>query len=688
MHLGIMLVIGALATPPQTTGTLLPVPASLEWREGRLRLDSTFTVAIAGFADGRLRRAVDRALRRLEGRTGITFSRAAADSTAATLVIRADGPGMSVQGVDEDESYALTADPRQTVLRAPTVVGVVRGLETLLQLAASDSLGSYLPAVAIQDRPRFAWRGLLIDVCRHWEPVAVIERTLDAMAAVKLNVLHWHLSEDQGFRVESRLYPRLQQLGSDGLYYTQAQLREVVAYARDRGIRVVPEFDMPAHSTSWFVGYPQYAAAPGPYQVEREFGVHDAVFDPTREAVYTFLDGFIGEMAALFPDAYFHIGGDEANGKQWDANPAVQAFMRANHLADNGALQAYFNRRLNRILARHGKRMVGWDEILHPDLPHTVVVQSWRGQESLGAGARQGFAGILSAGYYLDAMASAEYHYGVDPLPDSSGLSADEAKRILGGEVCMWGEIVTPETIDSRIWPRTAAVAERLWSPRAVADVDDMYRRLDVLSARLEELGITTESHTARMLQRIAPGADQTPLATLLAAVEPVSLGGRMSADPANQLTPLTALSDAARPDPPLRRELAALVRAVVSDSGGATAAAARGRLAWIFQGWKDAAPGVAAIAERSALVRAGGVELSRTLADLGGAGLEALAYVTARMPAPQAWRDGGAALLERASHPAPTAHLRFVVLESMRVLVGAAAGSGVTPGASPRPPR
>jgi hexosaminidase len=421
--------------------------------------------------------------------------------------------------------------------------------------------------------------------------------------------------------------------------------------------------------------------------VERAFGVHDAVFDPSREAVYTFIDGFIGEMAALFPDAYFHIGGDEANGKQWDANAAIQAFMRANHLADNGALQAHFNRRLNRILTRHGKRMVGWDEILHPDLPRSVVVQSWRGQASLGAGAKQGFSGILSAGYYLDAMASAEYHYGVDPLPDSAGLAPEEAKRILGGEVCMWGEIVTPETIDSRIWPRTAAVAERFWSPRTVTDVDDMYRRLAVVSARLEELGVSTESHTARMLERIAPGMDEGPLATLLAAVEPVNLGGRMNVSPADQLTPLSALSDAARPDPPLRRELAALVHTVVSDTGGATGAPARERLAWIFQGWKDAAPEVQAIADQSVLAR-DGVELSRTLAELGGIGLEALAYVSARRPAPQVWRDSSAALLDRASHPAPAAHLRFVVSGAMRTLVGAAVGSDVIPGASPRQPR
>ncbi len=657
----------------QATSALMPVPASLEWRTGRLALDTTFTLAIRGFADGRLRRAVDRMLRRLEGRTGLTFTRAAVgDSTRATVVVRADGPGMTVQGVDEDESYTLTVDDRQAVLHAPSVVGAMRGLETLLQLAEADGAGPYLPAVTIRDRPRFPWRGLLIDVCRHWEPVAVLERTLDAMAAVKLNVLHWHLSEDQGFRVQSLRYPRLQELGSDGRYYTQAEIRAVVAYARDRGIRVVPEFDMPAHSTAWFVGYPQYAAAPGPYQIERVFGVHDAVFDPTRETVYTFIETFVGEMAALFPDAYFHIGGDEANGKQWDASPRIQAFMRAHGLKDNQALQAHFNRRLQRILARHGKRMIGWDEILHPDLPRSVVVQSWRGQESLGESAKQGFSGILSAGYYLDAMAPADYHYGVDPLPDSAGLSPEQAARILGGEVCMWGEIVTPETIDSRIWPRTAAVAERLWSPRAVTDVDDMYRRLRVLSARLEELGVSIETHTERMLQRIAPGMDLGPLSTVLAAVEPVSLGGRMSVDPATQLTPLTALSDAARPDPPLRRDLGALVRDLRGDS--TRASTAHGRLAWMFQSWRDAAPGLATIAERSVLAR-DAVAVAQQLADLGAAGLEALAYVTAGTPAPQSWRDDRAALLERAGHP--MAHVRLVVLPAMKDLIQAAGEGG-----------
>ena len=174
----------------------------------------------------------------------------------------------------------------------------------------------------IEDRPRFPWRGLMLDVSRHWMPVEVVERNLDAMAAVKLNVFHWHLSDDQGFRVESRRYPRLQQLGSDGHYYTQDEIRRVVAYALDRGIRVVPEFDIPGHTTSWFPGYPELAGAPGPYAIGRHFGVFDPVMDPSREETYAFLDGFLGEMAALFPDPYFHIGGDEVNGKQWSQSPA------------------------------------------------------------------------------------------------------------------------------------------------------------------------------------------------------------------------------------------------------------------------------------------------------------------------------------------------------------------------------
>jgi hexosaminidase len=364
--------------------------------------------------------------------------------------------------------------PGQARLRAATSLGALHGLETLRQLVRGAGETAELPVVAIDDRPRFPWRGLLLDAGRHFMPVEVVKRTLDGMAAVKLNVLHWHLTEDQGFRIESRRFPRLAALGSDGLFYTQEQLRQVVAYARERGIRVVPELDMPGHATSWFVGHPELATLPGPYAIERRWGIHDPVMDPTREETYTFLDALLGELAELFPDPYVHVGGDEVTARHWNESSRVRAFLYEHGLRDNEALQAAFNARVVALLAAHGKSAIGWDEVLHDDLPRTTVVQSWRGAAALAESARRGFPALLSHGFYLDHMQTAAYHYAVDPLPESLQLRPEERARVLGGEACMWSEFVTPETVDSRIWPRTAAIAERLWSPAAVRDVEDM----------------------------------------------------------------------------------------------------------------------------------------------------------------------------------------------------------------------
>jgi hexosaminidase len=652
---------------------LMPVPASVRVEAGRLPIDKSFRVAVTRHSDARLLRGVERALLRLKARTGLEFSHAIGKDAAAALVIDVAGPGEAVQSIAEDESYALHATAQRATLQAGTVVGALRGLETFLQLVARDAAGSYLPLAEIADQPRFRWRGLLIDVCRHWQPVEVIKRNLDAMAAVKLNVFHWHLSEDQGFRVESRRYPKLHEFGSDGLYYTQEQIREVVAYARDRGIRVVPEFDMPGHATSWFVGDARWATAPGPYAIIRDFGVFDATFDPTREEVYRFLDRFVGEMKKLFPDAYWHIGGDEVKSKQWDASPGVAAFKKRRGLKDNGALQAWFNQRLSRILSKHGKRMVGWDEILHSDLPKDTVVQSWRGQKSLGEGAKQGFPGILSADYYLDAMKTSAFHYAVDPLPATSDLDPTQAARILGGEVCMWGELITPENIDSRIWPRTAAIAERLWSPRSVADVDDMYRRLDSVSLQLEELGLTHLSGPDAMLRRLAATDEIEPLRDLLRLVEPLSLGQRQRARRATQLTPLTTLGDIASPDAPVRRELAALIAAFLRDP--AHDQNSRQALAREFQHWQELGAVLARlVASSPQLQDAQGV--AANLAALSVAGQEVLTLLTEGKTPPKEWSAEKLALLDRAA--APQGLLRLAVVPPLRTLIAAAGGSAV----------
>jgi hexosaminidase len=547
---GLLVAAATLLSAQATTQlNLMPWPAKVELGQGSLAIGSTIRISITGYLEPRLQNAVRR------------IGEIATPGSPATLVVECEHASEPVQRLGEDESYHLEITQQQARLTAPNPLGVLRGLETFRQLIVSGPGGLEASAIDIQDHPRFPWRGLHLDVARHWMPIEVIKRNLDGMAAVKLNVFHWHLSDDQGFRVESRRFPKLQQLGSDGLYYTQEQIREVIAYAGDRGIRVVPEFDIPGHTTSWLVGYPQLASAPGPYQIEREWGVFDPTMDPTSESTYQFLDVFIGEMAALFPDPFFHIGGDEVTGKQWKNSPRIGAFMRKNRLKTIGDLQAYFNRRLQKIVAKYGKRMEGWDEILDPDLPKDIVIQSWRGRKSLAAAAQHGFSGILSAGYYLDHMEPASTLYAVDPLDnDAAALTDEEKARILGGEAAMWGEFVSPENVDSRIWPRAAAVAERLWSPPEVKDVASMYRRLDQVSRSLDQLGLTHRSSYLPMLERLAAGNSLESLKTLAGVVEPATFGQRIRTHQYTQQTPLNRLVDAVRPESGTAREFAALV--------------------------------------------------------------------------------------------------------------------------------
>jgi len=508
----------------------------------------------------------------------------------------------------EDESYTLDVTPEGAKLHAPTTLGTLRGLQTFLQLVAVTPDGFAVPAVRIEDQPRFPWRGLMIDASRHFMPVPVLKRNLDGMEAVKMNVFHWHLSDNQGFRVESRKFPKLQGDGSDGLYYTQDEVRGVIAYARDRGIRVVPEFDMPGHCTSWFVGYPELASAPGPYQIERKWGVFDPAMDPTNEKVYKFLNDFIAEMAKLFPDQYFHIGGDEVNGKQWDADPKIQEFMKSHGIRNNAQLQAYFSQHVQELVVKHGKTTIGWDEILVPGVPKTIVIQSWRGPESLAAAAKDGYRGILSNGYYIDLGWSAARHYAVDPMGGAAAnLTPDEKQRILGGESTMWSEYVNPENVDSRIWPRNAAIAERFWSPAATTDVESMYRRMEMESTRLEGLGLTHRSYQRPMVLRMAGAASPEEIAALLTltrALEPVKDYSRESLaeqEPTSQ-TPLNRVVDAVHPESEESRRFSARVDQFVA-SGCQDATKAADLRAQLSQ-WAKNDAAVESLAERSALVK------------------------------------------------------------------------------------
>jgi hexosaminidase len=661
---GIITIMLYGAHPAQAqTYYLMPQPAKLEPGSGRLAIDGGFRVALDGYQEPRLEAAATRLIRRLSQQTAIPMSDAVEqDSSKAKLVIHCDHAGETVQSVKEDESYQLEVTPQQARLSAPTPVGALRGIETFLQLVDLNAQGFGAPAVRISDRPRFPWRGLMIDVSRHWMPAEVLHRNIDAMAAVKLNVLHLHLSDNQGFRIESKKYPKLQELGSDGHYFTQAQITELVAYARDRGIRVVPEIDMPGHSTSWYVGYPELASGPGPYQIERKWGIFDPALDPTREETYTFLDGLIGEVAALFPDEYLHVGGDEVNGKQWDANAQIAAFKKAQGMKDNADLQLYFNHHLLPIVQKHGKKMIGWDEIFHPDLPKDIVVHSWRGAESLAQTARLGYMSILSNGFYLDfALAPADY-YRVDPLAGAAAsLTPEQAARILGGEACMWGEFVTPENIDSRIWPSTAAIAERSWSPQNVNDVDSMYRRLEVVSRELDWVGVTHHSSYPLMLERLAGMRSPEALKTLADVVEPVKHHEREEAREYTSLTPLNRLVDAARPQSEKARIFAGMVDRL-SDHQDAV----RQQLL-IWRGSREA---LLALMQQSALLKED-IPLAEDLSAVARAGLEALDYIAAGKPAPESWVQDQLTLLSLAGKP--HAEVLLMIVPPVRKLVEAA---------------
>ncbi|MCB0846024.1 MAG: family 20 glycosylhydrolase [Bacteroidetes bacterium] len=648
---------------------LMPLPASLSLNGGKIILNAAFNISFSNISSPRLEKAVDRFKERLESQGLIYLDSIGFDQK---LIIDCKQSTTVYPKGDEDESYSLNLKGNNIHLSAPTELGVLHGLETILQLADNQGKKSFFPTCEITDSPRYPWRGLMIDACRHWIPKEVILRNIDGMAAVKMNVLHWHLSEYQGFRVESKVFPKLHEMGSEGHYYTQEEIKEVVDYAAERGIRVIPEFDLPGHATSWFVGYPELASAPGPYELANSFGVLLPLLDPTREDVYDFLDKFFGEMATLFPDPYIHIGGDEINPTHWNENPDIQQFIEENELEDHHGLQAYFNRRLKEILTKHGKKMMGWDEILHPDLPkEDITVQSWRSQESLWEAARGGNKAVLSTGYYLDHQLSAASHYQVDPtvIPnavnieiDSSNwkswrcvmefqetefesdlylfgegenlrgiitsplntaafenakiegsklsfksqasvgeltynvemigdslageisiavfsiqlkgkrnggsdmaegidlpefakiepLTPEQETNLLGGEACIWSEMVNGHTIDSRIWPRIGAIAERLWSPGELAnDNDDMYRRLMWLDEYILTRGIQHLDAPREIISDMVPESYVSPLTTLVDVLQESKVFGRMSIyQPLMYTTsPLNRVVDAARPE-------------------------------------------------------------------------------------------------------------------------------------------
>jgi hexosaminidase len=656
---------------------VMPAPSEAVVSAGRVSA-GFLEISTSAAPSPRLAAAIARAQARWESRT--LASGGSDKSPPIKVLIDCRDTGAALPSPTDDESYTLGIAEGKVALHSATDFGALHGLETLLQLRQFDSKGSFLPMVSIRDQPRFPWRGLMIDVARRWQPAEVIERNLDAMAVVKLNVLHLHLTDDQGFRIESLTHPELQGKGSDEKFFTQAQMRALIAYASERGIRVVPEFDVPGHATSWVVSHPELASLPGPYGIEREWGVFNPVLDPTNEATYALLADFLGEMAALFPDKFIHIGGDENNGVQWNANQRIQAFIREHGLKDNEGLHAYFNTRIDAILAKNGKRLVGWDEIMNPDLPRDCVIDSWRGTEALAAAATLGFDGMLSNGYYIDLAYPASDHYLADPLPADSALTPAQRAHILGGEATMWAEWVTPETIDSRIWPRTAAIAERLWSPAGVRDVPEMYRRLAIVGERLGEAGSLHLRNRDVMLRHLvgenlkAPGIDS--LRVLVSLLEPVKHYERGNQQPwANQLIPLVGLADAAEPDSAPSREFSGEVDKLVFAPGAIDRSQADA-IGSSLDSWSAAARQVADTLAGTYPALRQAVPPARALVAACAAGDDAVHSLATGAPLGGTALAADLAALDRAGEPNGSG-TELPILKPIRMLLAAAAKQG-----------
>jgi hexosaminidase len=416
------------------------------------------------------------------------------------------------------------------------------------------------------------------------------------------------------------------------------------------------------------VGYPQLASGKGPYQISRQWGVLDPAMDPTRESTYQFLNLFIGEMAALFPDAYFHIGGDECNGKEWDANPQIQEFKRARNLKDNAALQAWFSARVQKIVASRHKIMEGWDEVLQPDTPKDVVIQSWRGRDSLLDAAKRGYRGLLSHGYYIDLNQSAEEHYLVDPLEGiADKLTPEQTASILGGEATMWSEYTNGENIDSRIWPRTAAIAERFWSPQQVRDVDSMYSRLAVISEKLQSYGIDNQAAFEKMLERMTGDSNPEALRVLASVVQPPRGYDREELREYTSLTPLNRLVDAIPPESDTARAFRDICKRIAA--GNATPQDWQQAHDWLVL-WRDNDAKLEPLLEKSDIT-AELAPVSKSLNRVAEIGLQALESLHNKQPLTAESQKGSLEALAGAEKP--QAVLLLMVAQPVEVLVKSA---------------
>jgi hexosaminidase len=533
---------GAQAATP----SIIPLPAKMTVEQG------SYTISAAAVIHVRPgdRDAADAAryLADLLVRTRGLSLPVVEDASAASrgdIVIRSD----AAASVSQAEGYVLDVDARGMDIRARDAAGLFYGAVSAWQLLTPDAAKGAVavPYVHIADWPRFAWRGLMLDVARHFEPPAEVKRVLDAMAQHKLNVFHWHLTDDQGWRLEIRRYPKLTQIGAwrqppgadakpYGGYYTQAEVRDIVAYAAARHITVVPEIDMPGHAQAAVAAYPEIGVTGERPVVSIDWGVNPYLFNVDDRTI-SFLHNVLDEVMELFPSTFIHVGGDEAIKDQWQASAAVQARMHSLGIKDENALQSWFIERMGQYLAQHGRRLIGWDEILEGGIPPSASVMSWRGTQGAIDAARLGHDVVLSPAptLYLDNLQSARddepsgrlsvqslatvYHFETVP----ASLSAEQARHVLGAQANIWAEYLNaPWQVEHAAFPRMDALAETVWTPANERHYDDFLARLPAQFSRYDQLGITYADSAFAVGMRAQPSVGKArKVVVTLSAQEP-----------------------------------------------------------------------------------------------------------------------------------------------------------------------
>ena len=516
---------GAPAATPDPIAAVVPRPASVTPGRGRFTLGAGTAIWTNAAAAPVARQLAAY----LSPATGFTLPvRTGATPSGSRITVRRDttlrrlGP----------EGYRLEVTPGHVTLRAPELAGLFYGVQTIRQLLPTDIFREAkttgvtwsMPAVVIEDQPRFRWRGGHLDVSRHFMPKEFVKKYIDLLALHKMNSFHWHLTEDQGWRLEIRKYPRLTEVGAwrketlvgryesdplkrvfdgrrHGGFYTQDDVREIVAYAAARHVNVVPEIEMPGHVQAAIAAYPWLGVTGDSLDVWTLWGVSENILNPTDSTV-AFMQDVLTEVLELFPGRFIHVGGDEAPKTQWKASPAVQARIRALGLKDEHEMQSWFIRQMDEFLTKNGRRLIGWDEILEGGLAPNATVMSWRGTAGGIAAARAGHDVVMAptSHTYLDYYQSADQANeplaigGFVPLDTvyafepTAGLSAEDAKHVLGAQGQLWSEYLPgPKQVEYMAFPRMAALAEVTWTPAARRDFGDFTTRLSV---HLRRLGI------------------------------------------------------------------------------------------------------------------------------------------------------------------------------------------------------